>query len=120
MVLDKEKETGNDVTADDWNNVINYINSLQLIKQVVEISDDYDAKKFEIVLCDAEDDEVDITLPKPSENIMVDVKKIDDSANDVIIHTDGDETIDGDSTKTISSENDYYNLVSDGDDWYLI
>lgn len=81
---------------------------------------DYTATETDIVLADASGGAMTVTLPAPSLDIDVHIKKIDASANDVTLATPGSETIDGDSTKSLNSQYLSLEITSDGSDYYIL
>ncbi|HMA77534.1 MAG TPA: hypothetical protein VKP88_00140, partial [Candidatus Paceibacterota bacterium] len=81
---------------------------------------DYTATETDIVLADASSGAITVTLPAPSLDIDVHIKKIDGSSNNVTIATPGPETIDGDSTKILNSEYLSLEITSDGSDYYIL
>lgn len=74
----------------------------------------------EVILADATTAAFTITLPASSEGLMYWIKKIDSSANAVTIDGDGSETIDGDTTKILSSQYDAVQLLADGTEWWIL
>lgn len=74
-----------------------------------------------IVKMDAADGARTVFLPsaKAREGRRAGVKKIDSSVNGVLIDPDGTETIDGSTTITLTQENAYREMVSDGTNWVL-
>lgn len=62
---------------------------------------------------------VTITLPKVTLAARVSVKKVDASMNAVTVIAHGSETIDGSVSLIISSKNEGYSLISDGENWYI-
>jgi len=74
----------------------------------------------ETVLVDASTAPVTVTLPAPSADVLVNVKRTDSSANTVTVATPGTETIDGAADLPIAAQYDSYTLVSDGANYYVI
>lgn len=76
----------------------------------------------DIVLVDATNNAADIRLPQATgrEGFMYWIKKIDSSANAVVVTPVGAETIDGAATQTLSSQHEVICVVSDGSDWWII
>ena len=87
---------------------------------VVTKTSNYTASNGDCVLADASSEAITITLPSPSNNAIVNVKKIDSSANVVTVEPNGSETIDGSSSKTIDTQYESYTFISDGTNWYII
>jgi len=81
---------------------------------------DYTASENDIVLADASGAPLTVTLPAPSESVVVTVKKIDSSSNAVTIATPGSETIDGDSSRTLTAQYVSREITSDGTNYFII
>jgi hypothetical protein len=81
---------------------------------------DYTAADREVVLADATNGNVNITLPSPSDGQLVTVKKIDSSSNAVTIVTPTSETIDGQSSITITNQFAARETVSNGTNYFII
>ena len=75
-----------------------------------------------IVLADASGGDLALTLPltKDWDNNSMRIKKMDASVNVVKIGTSGSETIDGATTRTLSTQYSVVEVVSDGAQWVLI
>ncbi len=76
---------------------------------------------FVVVLCDASGGNITTTLLTAVGNSgrWFVIKKIDSSANTVIIDSNGSETIDGGLTATLTSQFESINIVSDGSNWHI-
>lgn len=75
-----------------------------------------------LVLVDATSGDVTITLP-PAANLVdtpVHLKKIDSSANSMIIEGDGSETIDGQLNVNTAVQYTNITVVSDGTSWFIL
>jgi hypothetical protein len=81
---------------------------------------DYTAGENDVVLVDASGGNVTITLPAPSESIMVTVKRIDSSSNTVTIATPGTETIDGESAPEVDIQYEAHEIVSNGSNYFTV
>lgn len=81
---------------------------------------DYTAENYENVLGDASAGGITITLPAPSEDLQVNIKKVDSSSNAVTIETPNAETIDGDSNISITGQYINRTITSDGSDYYIL
>jgi hypothetical protein len=95
-----------------------------LINKVVVKTIDADADvslAWDIVLVDASEDDVVLTLPEPNFAAQVTFKTIDDS-NGVTIETAGTSEIDGESTLALDTENDTATLVwsPEEGEWYIV
>jgi len=86
---------------------------------VISKNTNYTASDGDCVLVDASSGNITITLPEPSKDIQVNVKKIDSSANVVTVVPNGG-SIDGESSKEISTQYESYFFISDGTNWYII
>lgn len=73
-----------------------------------------------ILLVDATAAPVTISLPAADIGLHFVIKKIDSSANVVTVDGDASETIDGLTTKTLTSQYDVVDIVSDGTEWWII
>jgi hypothetical protein len=73
-----------------------------------------------VVLVDASGGIRTVTLPSAATNYKYVIKKIDSSSNTVIINAAGGNTIEGSSSKTLSSQYQFETLISNGTTWYLI
>jgi hypothetical protein len=82
------------------------------------INSNYTAVDADALLVDASSGAIAITLPEIALAARVIVKKTDASINTVTVATPGSETIDGSASLTISSQNEAYSLISDGENWY--
>lgn len=80
----------------------------------------YTASNYDIVLADASSGNITITLPSPASDLTVIIKKIDSSSNSVTIATPGSETIDGDNSRSITSQYTSRTVASDGTNYFLI
>jgi len=86
---------------------------------VVTKTGDYTASGGDCVLVDASSGDITITLPEPSKATQVNIKKIDPSANIVIVVPNGG-SIDGETSKEISTQYESYLFISDGTNWYIV
>jgi len=75
-----------------------------------------------IIVADATDGAITVTLPKASDQIakVFVIKKIDASVNAVTIDGDGTETIDGAATLALLNQFDAVTIASDGTEWWKI
>ena len=74
------------------------------------------------ILCDATSGSITINLLTAVgiSGKKYNIKKIDSTSNSVTIDPDGAETIDGETSITITGENDNYTIQSDGTNWRII
>lgn len=91
-----------------------------IIYNVITKTSNYTASNGDCVLANASSGAITITLPSPSSNAIVNVKKIDSSTNAVTVEPNGSETINGSSSKTIDTQYESYTFISDGTNWYII
>lgn len=91
------------------------------IETVTASSDTLDETNH-VVLCDCTSNTITINLPTASgiSGRIYHIKKIDSSANAVTIDGNGGETVDGTTTKVLSSQYDSVMIVSDGSNWLII
>lgn len=82
------------------------------------INTNYTAVDADALLVDAASGAITITLPEVALAARIIVKKTDSSGNAVTVSTPGSETIDGSASLTLSSQNEAYSLISDGENWY--
>lgn len=81
---------------------------------------DYTAGIHDAVLADASGAALTVTLPAPSTDVLVAVKKTDATSNAVTIATPGTETIDGDTERTVTAQYVSRTITSDGSDYFII
>lgn len=94
-----------------------------LIKHnIVNTSTDTDASYGDLLICDATGGAITITLPSAINNAgkEINIKKIDSSANQIIVDGNGAETIDGEVTQSISAQHENLTIVSDGSNFIII
>lgn len=80
----------------------------------------YSASSGMLLLVDATSGEADIQLPALSPLAAVFVKKIDSSANTVVLTTPGAEKIDGADTRILTDQYDSVSVVCDGSNWWVL
>lgn len=84
------------------------------------MSGSLDAAK-NVAVVDATTAIVTLALPAATVRSQFTIKKIDNSANDVIITADGSDTIDGSATYPLSGQWSYVTIVSDlAANWYIV
>jgi len=89
---------------------------------VVTKTADYTAASGDdVILCDATNP-FTVTLPTAVGVVgeVYHIKKIDSTINNVTIEANGSETIDGELTKTINTQWNSVQLVSDGSNWMIL
>lgn len=89
-------------------------------QNVTSVSSAYTASEQDVVLADASGSAFSVTLPSPSTDVDVVVKKTDSSSNAVTVATPGSETIDGDSSRTITGQYNALTIVSDETNYYIV
>jgi hypothetical protein len=74
------------------------------------------------ILCNATTGAFSVTLPTAVGNtgLMYSIKKIDSSANAVTVATTSSQTIDGVTTRTLSTQYQGVTVQSDGANWFVI
>jgi len=110
--------TGDELVATEWNDHVTDqkqrgFDSLRTV--TTNITANYE----EVILVDASSNAITITLPTPDSGRVLNVKVID-ATNTVTIATPGSETIDGGSSRTITSQYISRTLVSDGSNYFII
>jgi hypothetical protein len=75
-----------------------------------------------VILCNAAAGAFTVTLPTAvgREGKVYHTKKIDSSGNLVTVDGNASETIDGDTTKVISTQYDSMMIISDGSNWHIV
>lgn len=91
----------------------------EITMNTVTRTTNYTANNEEIVLGDAGGGGITITLPSPADDVFVFIKKIDSTSNTVTIATPGSETIDGNSSLTLSAEDVSRGITSDGTNYFI-
>ena len=84
-----------------------------------EVTSDYTASSNEFVLAKASSAPITITLPTPAANARVAVKKIDETANEVIVDA-GTSKIDGSPTRVLKTQYEAYEFYCDGSEWFIL
>jgi hypothetical protein len=79
----------------------------------------YSATNNEVILADATAGQITINLPAASTGATVKIKKIDASANTVVMDGDALEEIDGLTTEDLIAQYESYTLISDGSNWFI-
>ena len=77
---------------------------------------------YHVVLADATSAAFTVTLPAAATNSgrSYHIKKVDASANAVTVDGNGAETIDGTTTKVITTQYDSIHIVCNGSTWHII
>lgn len=85
-------------------------------------SSDFNAAEgIDLYLCDATSGAITVTLPaSPTDGTVLRAKKIDASGNAVTIDGDAGDTIDGATTKALSSQYDTATIAFDGTEWWIV
>ena len=83
------------------------------------VTSDYTASHGEVVLADSSGGAITVTLPVPNNTTTVTVKKVDSSGNAVNIATSGSETIDGNSSLSVTNQYTSREVVSDSSDYFI-
>jgi len=88
-------------------------------QSVQSISSNTTASAQNVLLADASGSALTVTLPSPSTDVDVTVKKTDSSGNAVTIATPGGQTIDGQSSIGITAQYASRTVVSDGNNYFI-
>lgn len=83
---------------------------------------DYTAADEIVILCDASDNDITITLPVAATytDRVYYIKKIDGSEHTITIDGNSTEAIDGDETQIITTQYVSLTVCSDGSNWHII
>jgi hypothetical protein len=75
-----------------------------------------------VILANATSGSVTISLPSAAgiAGKQYSIKKIDGSANAVVVDPNGAETVDGAPTYSLAAQNDFVTVISDGTNWWII
>ena len=84
-----------------------------------KVTSDYTASSNEFVLADASAAPITISLPSPTANARVAVKKVDASTNEVVVDA-GTSKIDGSTTFTLKTQYEAYEFYCDGSEWFIL
>jgi hypothetical protein len=87
---------------------------------VTEITSNHTAVAQEAVLADASSGPITVTLPTPVAGDQIGIKKIDSSTNAVTIATPNNETIDGQSSLSITNQFASREVLTAGTDYFII
>jgi hypothetical protein len=98
------------------NNVLQFFDGHTWVTTTV--TSDYTANNYEFVVADAGNNNIDITLPTPDDDIVVAIKAVDTS-NSLTIKTPGAETIDGDTSLSLSLTDAVRFIHSDGSNYQI-
>lgn len=104
------------------NYILKYFERVQK-KRIIEVTADYTITlEDHTILCDATSGNITVTLPTAylGDEYYFNIKKVDSSANTVTIDGSGSETVDGATTKVISTQYDCVTIQSDGAEWWII
>jgi len=89
---------------------------------VISISENYTVSiEDDLILCDASGGDLTITLPTATGNSgkQLFIKKIDNSNHLVIIDGYNAETIDGETTQSLTVQNDCVDLANNNTNWFI-
>jgi len=114
-----DKATGDELTSDEWDNhVVDQEN--RGYNDLRTVTSNTTANPQEVLLADSSGGNLTITLPNPESAEVVTIKKISGSGNTVTVDTPGSETIDGSSSLSISGEDVAREIISDGNNYFII
>lgn len=105
---------------DNWDTIDANLAGKATSLNVTTQTTDYTASDGDRVLADASGGAITITLPGPNANDEVAIKKIDSGSNTVTIATPNTETIDGQSSISITGQYISRTIVSDGSDYFIV
>jgi hypothetical protein len=118
--------TGDTFVATDTSGNLSFApggNYMSVVVKLASISSTYTPTASDgVIACDASSTTMTINLPAAStmaRKVFV-IKKIDTSANTVIIDANSSELIDGALTKVLSAANESITIVCDSATWYII
>lgn len=115
---DSTFSTGDELVATEWNDHVTD-QKQRGYDSLRTVTTDTTAEYEEVILVDTSSNPVTITLPSPDSGRILNVKVID-ATNTTTLETPGSETIDGNSSRTISSNFISRTLVSDGSNYFII
>jgi hypothetical protein len=145
MAWDDSQNTGDQIDSTEWNNHVTdqkghksrhesggsdelNVGSLSGVLadnqppdlEAQTVSSDTTADQIDTILADASGSAVTVTLPSVNTKVRVDIKKTDSSGNNVTIASPNAETIDGQSSITLSAQYASRTIASDGTDYYIV
>lgn len=104
--------------------VVDSVNSFPIdqVSSVVVADADITATPFRWYLVDATAGQVTMTLPSASKAkyLVLTFKKIDVSANAMVVDGNGAETVDGAANQSTTTQYDLISVVSDGTSWHVV
>jgi len=98
----------------------NHAHSGTYVAAVATKTTAYAAVAGDVILADATSAPLTVTLPVPSLNALVTVKKVDASTNNVTIARHASETIDGGASAALAVRYASVDVISNGTDWFVI
>lgn len=119
----QDAEPGSPVKGDGWLDTDAAGTSGTGILSVLEISSDTLLTTSEtVVLCDASNGPITVTLPAASgvRGRRYFIKKIDSSANAVTVDGNGGDLVDGGLTAPLTDEDEAITVVSDNSTWHIL
>ena len=73
------------------------------------------------MIVDATGGDIDITLPPPAtQRFPITVKRVDASANAVLILPNDSEVIDDETSQTLDAQYDALKVIPDGTNWHVV
>ena len=87
--------------------------------KVAYVSADHTAGEETLILVDASSAAVTITLPSGEDDLEYHIKKVDSSSNAVTIDGDGSETIDGLTTRELTTQWAALSIIYTSGSWYI-
>ena len=98
------------------------VSSVKGQDDIETVADDYTIEGKRYILADASGTSLTVTLPPAidSTDRYIFIKKVDSSANTVIIDGNASETIDGATAVTLTAQYSGRAMVCNGSDWFII
>jgi hypothetical protein len=113
--------TKNIVATDDGDGTVSVnVEGNALGYNTTSVSSAYTASDMEAVFCDASGGAFTVTLPPVGADTQIVLHKTDSSGNSVTVDPNGSETINGDTTDELSAQYESIELISDGNEWFII
>lgn len=103
------------------NNIVQQVIDALTLQDLITVDITITTTTF-LLLVDASSGPETVNLPSAvtMENRVLNIKKIDNSANTVTIDADGAETIDGALTVVLTDQWENIELMCDGNEWFVL
>ena len=114
--------------AEDWERIAAEVIAIQTVADTTTLLGNItaditiDATSSQLALVDSTTGDITITLPLAAnmEGKKLHFKRIDDSGNAITLDANGSETIDGETTQSLSVQYSGITMISNGSGWYII